>query len=343
MLLVDVHARVVVGQAAHGVAPRCRGASYAPAPTAPSRDSSWAHEPPGRRRDVPPPPRERRAPREERYAPGLGLASRRRLAPAPPAPAGPEALLGPQRSSMLTTLFTPLLASGTSIAVAILGVGFLIFVHELGHFLACRLTKTRVETFSIGFGPRLFGWEQLPGQPRRFTVGRRRLDPTEHAMDFRVALVPLGGYVEDGRGEPGRGAHRRARRVPQSAHVGARLHHLGRRDHERHRRHGVLLHRLRGPRRAGAADRRLRATGRLGLGGGLEPGDRDRSRSPASPSTRSPRSRWRRSSSAPRARRPSRSSGGRALHRPRHAPLRRGAGGRAPGNRRLRRPDDHAG
>lgn len=88
------------------------------------------------------------------------------------------------------------LASAGSVALAILGIGFLIFVHELGHFLACRLTGTRVETFSIGFGTRLFGWENLPGEPKRFTVGRRRLDPEDHAMDFRVAVVPLGGYVK---------------------------------------------------------------------------------------------------------------------------------------------------
>ena len=53
-----------------------------------------------------------------------------------------------------------------TILTAILVIGVLIFVHEYGHFLACRLTKTRTETFSIGFGPRLFGWERYPGEPR---------------------------------------------------------------------------------------------------------------------------------------------------------------------------------
>jgi regulator of sigma E protease len=57
-----------------------------------------------------------------------------------------------------------------------LGIGFLIFIHELGHFLAARLAGVRVEVFSLGFGPRLFGW-------------RRR------ATDYRLSLVPLGGYV----------------------------------------------------------------------------------------------------------------------------------------------------
>ena len=102
-----------------------------------------------------------------------------------------------------------------SVVLAILGVGFLIFVHELGHFLACRLTKTRVETFSIGFGRRLFGWETIEGQ-RRFTVGARRSRPTD-GTDVRIALIPLGGYVKmageiggDGTATSGAGGEPRA-------------------------------------------------------------------------------------------------------------------------------------
>ena len=67
-------------------------------------------------------------------------------------------------------------------------------IHETGHFLACKITKTRVETFSIGFGKRLFGWESLRGV-RTFTVGDRRSLPTE-GTDVRVAMIPLGGYVK---------------------------------------------------------------------------------------------------------------------------------------------------
>ena len=63
-----------------------------------------------------------------------------------------------------------------SILLAALGIGFLIFVHELGHFLAARLAGVRVEVFSLGFGPRLAG-----------VVWR--------GTDFRLSLVPFGGYV----------------------------------------------------------------------------------------------------------------------------------------------------
>ncbi|MHC5210030.1 MAG: RIP metalloprotease RseP [Planctomycetota bacterium] len=63
------------------------------------------------------------------------------------------------------------------ILLAALGISFLIFIHELGHFLAARFFGVRVEIFSVGFGPRLFGF--------------RRGD-----TDYRFSAVPLGGYVK---------------------------------------------------------------------------------------------------------------------------------------------------
>jgi regulator of sigma E protease len=55
-------------------------------------------------------------------------------------------------------------------------LGILVFVHELGHFLAAKNFGIAVPVFSLGFGPRLFGFK------RRET-------------DYRVSLIPLGGYV----------------------------------------------------------------------------------------------------------------------------------------------------
>jgi len=55
-------------------------------------------------------------------------------------------------------------------------LGVMILVHEWGHFIAARMFGVRVDVFSIGFGPRLFGWKR-------------------GATDYRVSVLPLGGYV----------------------------------------------------------------------------------------------------------------------------------------------------
>ncbi|GIW72359.1 MAG: hypothetical protein KatS3mg102_1901 [Planctomycetota bacterium] len=62
------------------------------------------------------------------------------------------------------------------IALVAIGVGMVIFVHELGHFAVAKWVGIRVHVFSLGFGPRLFGWRR--GE-----------------TDYRVSLIPLGGYV----------------------------------------------------------------------------------------------------------------------------------------------------
>ena len=54
----------------------------------------------------------------------------------------------------------------------------LVFVHEMGHFLVARYNDVRVEVFSIGFGPEIFGW-------------------TDRAKTrWKFSLIPLGGYVK---------------------------------------------------------------------------------------------------------------------------------------------------
>ncbi|MDP6538540.1 MAG: RIP metalloprotease RseP [Planctomycetota bacterium] len=75
------------------------------------------------------------------------------------------------------------LQSAWVILEVVLGVGLVIFVHELGHFLAARACGVRVDVFSIGFGPRLFGWRR-------------------GATLYQVAAVPLGGYVRMAGEEP---------------------------------------------------------------------------------------------------------------------------------------------
>ena len=46
----------------------------------------------------------------------------------------------------------------------------LIYVHELGHYLVARLNNVRVEVFSIGFGPELFGWNNKNGTRWKISI-----------------------------------------------------------------------------------------------------------------------------------------------------------------------------
>jgi regulator of sigma E protease len=75
----------------------------------------------------------------------------------------------------------------------IVTVGILVFVHEFGHFAAAKLSKMRVDIFAIGFGKRLFGWNKLTG----FTFGDLAKDfDGQGNTDYRLCLLPLGGYVK---------------------------------------------------------------------------------------------------------------------------------------------------
>jgi regulator of sigma E protease len=62
------------------------------------------------------------------------------------------------------------------ISEALVGLGFMVLIHEFGHFLVARYFDVRVDVFSIGFGTRLFGVKRGP-------------------TDYRVSILPLGGYV----------------------------------------------------------------------------------------------------------------------------------------------------
>src|SRR5258706_13738141 len=54
--------------------------------------------------------------------------------------------------------------------------GLTIFIHELGHYLMARKRGMIVERFSIGFGPKMFGW-------------------VKDGIDYRISWLPFGGYV----------------------------------------------------------------------------------------------------------------------------------------------------
>ncbi len=65
-----------------------------------------------------------------------------------------------------------------SSAKVVVGIGFVIFIHELGHFLAAKWCDVHVQTFSIGFGPALPGCSFQRGE-----------------TTYKLAVLPLGGYV----------------------------------------------------------------------------------------------------------------------------------------------------
>src|SRR5207245_8356428 len=62
------------------------------------------------------------------------------------------------------------------ISVAVI-LGFMILIHEFGHYAAAKLCGVRVEVFSIGFGKRLLGFKR-------------------NETDYRLSVLPLGGYVK---------------------------------------------------------------------------------------------------------------------------------------------------
>lgn len=82
--------------------------------------------------------------------------------------------------------------TGIPLLTGIVGIGFLIGFHELGHFLFCKLFNIRTPSFSIGFGPKIFS---------------RQIGDTL----FSLSAIPLGGYVEiAGAAEVGQGEQKDA-------------------------------------------------------------------------------------------------------------------------------------
>ncbi len=73
------------------------------------------------------------------------------------------------------------------ILVVILTFGFMIFVHELGHFLMAKRVGIKVHEFALGFGPRLFKYQK-----------------DEEDTEYCLRAVPFGGFVRmEGEDEPG--------------------------------------------------------------------------------------------------------------------------------------------
>ncbi len=107
-----------------------------------------------------------------------------------------------------------LAASVRDLLLVVLGFGFIVFVHELGHFLAARWAGIRVLAFALGFGPAAvsfrkgMGWRR--GSSEREYLARMNADAagattlegtraTYHAVsptEYRINWLPFGGYVK---------------------------------------------------------------------------------------------------------------------------------------------------
>jgi RIP metalloprotease RseP len=101
---------------------------------------------------------------------------------------------------------------------ALIMIGIMILIHELGHYWAARFFDVKVDTFSFGFGPRLFGFKK--GE-----------------TDFRFSLILLGGYVKMVGEQPG----------DEQASLAAFDYRFRRPRHEHHSRRGGAHWPLHGP------------------------------------------------------------------------------------------------
>ena len=66
-----------------------------------------------------------------------------------------------------------------TLLAAIFVLGPLIALHEWGHYIVARICGVKVLTYSIGFGPKIFGWTSK-----------------KSGIDYRISALPLGGYVK---------------------------------------------------------------------------------------------------------------------------------------------------
>jgi regulator of sigma E protease len=103
-----------------------------------------------------------------------------------------------------------LLANGWNIVLILLGFGLLIFVHELGHFLAARWAGIRCESFAVGMGPVVLGYRTgigwAAGSTEPATIarhGKAAVEMTDAELaqhgigetEYSLRALPLGGFV----------------------------------------------------------------------------------------------------------------------------------------------------
>ena len=85
-----------------------------------------------------------------------------------------------------------------NILLYVVVIGILVFVHELGHFLAAKSVKAKIYEFSLGFGPKIFSKKHK-------------------GIQYSIRVIPLGGYVKiAGDGDPSGGENKKELEDPNS-------------------------------------------------------------------------------------------------------------------------------
>ena len=94
------------------------------------------------------------------------------------------------------------------IGLILVGFGLVVFIHELGHFIAAKWAGVRVLAFSLGFGPPIVTFRKGLGFRRKSTEdeykrwvvlkadGAAALDSKMSPTEYRLNALPLGGYVK---------------------------------------------------------------------------------------------------------------------------------------------------
>lgn len=109
----------------------------------------------------------------------------------------------------ILTFVSPYLNNAYAVLMVVFGLGFVIFIHELGHFLLAKWAGVKVEMFSIGFGPTLVSWRK--GIGLRFGSSVKDLQAMQKAdveggpakdvssigeTEYSIRALPLGGFVK---------------------------------------------------------------------------------------------------------------------------------------------------
>ncbi|UYV13383.1 MAG: site-2 protease family protein [Phycisphaera sp.] len=131
----------------------------------------------------------------------------------------------------------PFASTAFDLLLVVVGFGFIIVIHELGHFVAARWAGIRVFAFAVGFGPAVFsfrkgmGWRRGSSEREYRTLLADRdvsihdLPPTDISpTEYRLNWLPLGGYVKMlGQEDANPGATSHAPDSYQTCHPAKRL------------------------------------------------------------------------------------------------------------------------